>query len=54
MEQMMELLKAKQEMMETHIGSLAFRVDTNQANLKKIKADVKTNQAKAEVSLREM
>jgi multidrug resistance efflux pump len=54
MEQMMELLKTMQEMMERQIGSLASRVDTNQANIKEIKADIKTSQAKADASLREM
>jgi hypothetical protein len=55
MEQMTEVLKAKQEMMETQIGSLASQMDTNQAKkMDANQAEMKVNQAKMDADLREM
>jgi hypothetical protein len=41
LEQMSELLKATQEVMETHTGSLAFRMDMQQARALTVQAEMK-------------
>jgi hypothetical protein len=52
---MSELLKAMQEMMEILTGCLASQMEAKtDINLKKMKAEIKTNQAKTDPTLREM
>jgi multidrug resistance efflux pump len=52
----MELLKAMREMMERQIGSLASKIDANQAkaeaDMKAEREETKANQARMEVSLK--
>jgi hypothetical protein len=53
MEQMIELLKVTQERMETQIGSLAYRMDANQTEMRtnqaKMEARIEANNEKSEV-----
>jgi hypothetical protein len=51
-EQMLELVKAMQEQMETQIDSLASKMDANQAGMKAVQEQMDANQAKADANMK--